>query len=170
MELQERNAIHFHSVFQFGTNNWNWKLTYEELDRIWKQAIVCHLPELKDADFSKSCKTVGVKKCAGRYLAKYLSKDISKQVPTEWNINTSITWYSIGNELKKEFNSKIERYRIELEEWNAVELKETLESEKFSFRVKILVVNGYGVRGISGYSEANDFLEHLLEKLPIAPP
>jgi len=165
MELQERNAIHFHSIFQFGTNGWNWKLTYEELDKVWRQAIVCHLPELKNADFSKSCRTERIRKCAGRYLAKYLSKDISKQVPKEWNVNTSVTWYSIGNQLKSEFNSKIQRTRIELEHWNAVELKETLEKEKASFCVKILVVDGYGVRGLNGYSELPNFLDYLSEKL-----
>jgi len=165
MELQERNAIHFHSVFQFGTNGWDWKLTYEELDKIWKQAIVCNLPELKNADFSKACRTERIRKCVGRYLAKYLSKDISKQVPKEWNIKTSITWYSIGNELKSEFNSKIERTQIELEEWNAIELKETLEKEKASFCIKIVVIDGYGVRGINGYSDYPDFLDYLTEKL-----
>jgi len=72
--------------------------------------------------------------------------------------------------LRKSSNSKIERYRIELEEWNAVGLKEELENEKSSFCVKILRVDGYGVRGISGYSEAADFLEHLLEKLDVSPP
>jgi len=150
LELQKRGAIHLHSVFQFGQHEWDSTLRYSDLDKVWRQACCAILPELRSANFSSSCRTERIRKCVGRYLAKYLSK--AEKVPEAWKLSTSITWYSVGNLLKREFDEGCWSQNLELDDSPDFEaLASALVSSGLAFSLTIFSLPGFGARCLYGY-------------------
>jgi len=165
MELQQRGALHLHTCFRTcRTILGDWITPYEELDDLWKQCLTAQLPEIKGKNFNFSCNTQKVKRDAGRYMAKYLSKSISKE--TSETQGLSITWYSVGNELKKWVKQNTQAVILELENLDFEQIKQIFENSKLVFKIQLISISGYGYRSLFGYAEWHpnliDFLELLL--------
>lgn len=165
MELQQRGALHLHTLFRTcKVALGDWITPYEELDDLWKQCLTAQLPEIKGKNFSFSCNTQKVKKDAGRYMAKYLSKSISKEVSETKGL--SVTWYSVGNELKKWVKQNTQVLILELENLDFEQIKQVLEDSGLVFKIELVAISGYGYRALFGYAEWHpqliDFLELLL--------
>jgi len=99
LELQKRQAIHFHTVFVNPCRRGRYRLSLEQLDNAWRQALTAISPPSKLLTFLNLAELNKLKKSAGRYLAKYLSKGGGA------NFDFSVTWYSIGNALKSQLKS-----------------------------------------------------------------
>ena len=166
LELQERGALHLHTLFRTcRTALGDWITPYEELDRLWEQCLTAQLPEIKGKNFSWSCNTQQVKKDAGRYMAKYLSKSISKE--TVETKGLSVTWYSVGNELKQWVKNNTQTLLLELENLDFEAVKQVLENSKLVFKIELVAIAGYGYRSLYGYADWHPQLIDLLELLLI---
>ena len=165
LELQERQAIHFHTVFVNRYWRGRYTLSLEQLDHAWYQALTAIVPALKTADFSKSCRTERVKKSAGRYLAKYLSKGGVS------GFNFSITWYSIGNALKSQLKilaKSVTRYVTK--DFDFTALAEVLVNSKAGWKLNFYLLDGKSIRSLFGYFDHKrlDFvqlLSYLVDKI-----
>jgi len=146
LELQQRQAIHFHTVFVNPCKWGRYTLSLETLDAAWRQALTAIFPVLKTADFSKSCRTERVKKSAGRYLAKYLSKGVS------FKANFSITWYSIGNALKQRLKELAQTLCLPIRrDFNFPMLAETIINSKLGWCLNYFLLEGVQIRSLFGY-------------------
>jgi len=165
LELQERQAIHFHTVFVNRYRRGRYTLSLEQLDRAWYQALTAIVPALKTADFSKSCRTERVKKSAGRYLAKYLSKGGVS------GFNFSITWYSIGNALKNQFKALAKTViRSITKDFDFFDLAHTLANSKVGWKLEFYALEGTSIRCLFGYFDHKkldfvEFLSYLVDKV-----
>ena len=166
LELQQRQAIHFHTVFvnpskySHRERRRRYRLSLEQLDRAWYQALTAIFPVLKTADFSKSCRTERVKKSAGRYLAKYLSKGGA------CNFRFSVTWYSIGNALKSQLKELAQTLRLPIRRnFSFPMLAETIINSKLGWCLNYYLLDGVQVRSLFGYFDHRilNFAEVLYE-------
>ena len=146
LELQRRGAIHFHTVFVNPRKQGKYVLSLEQLDNAWRQALTAVLPILKDADFKVSCRTERVKKSAGRYLAKYLSKGTAIK-----DLKFSVTWYSIGDSLKQRLKDKADTLYLQVrKDFNFERLAEVIASSKIGWCLRFWKFNGE-IRSLFGY-------------------
>jgi len=165
LELQKRRAIHFHTVFVNPCRRGRYRLSLEQLDRAWYQALTAIFPKLKNTDFSKACRTERVKKSAGRYLAKYLSKGEAG------NFDFSITWYSIGNALKKELKALAKTVtRYVTKDFDFTALAEVLVNFKLGWKLNFYLLDAKSIRSLFGYFDHKrlDFvqlLSYLVDKI-----
>jgi len=152
LELQKRGAIHFHTVFINPRRQGKYVLSLEQLDKAWYQALTAVLPVLKSANFKPSCRCERVRKSAGRYLAKYLSKGTTIK-----DINFSITWYSVGDSLKRRLKDKVDIFYLQVHRnFNFERLAEVLISDKIAWSIKFWKYNGE-VRSLFGYFDYGDW-------------
>jgi hypothetical protein len=169
LEIQKRGAIHFHSIFPNFYRNGRFVISLAQLDRAWKQALTAVLPALKTVDFSKSCKTERVKKSAGRYLAKYLSKGLS--VSKFGEINFSITWYSIGDGLKQKLKTLAKRAIATIRrDFDIVQLIQEITITKMAWKISFFLLDGKKLRSFFGFYDYRrldfcDFLVNLIRQL-----
>jgi hypothetical protein len=169
LEIQKRGAIHFHSIFPNFYRNGRFVISLAQLDRAWKQALTAVLPALKAVDFSKSCKTERVKKSAGRYLAKYLSKGLS--VSKFGEINFSVTWYSIGDGLKQKLKALAKRAIATIRrDFDIVQLIQEITITKMAWKISIFLLDGKKLRSFFGFYDYRrldfcDFLVNLIRQL-----
>jgi len=165
LELQKRQAIHFHTVFVNPCKRGRYKLSLEQLDRAWHQALTAIFPALKSADFSKSCRTERVKKSAGRYLAKYLSKG------GVTGFDFSITWYSIGNALKNQLKSLAKSAsRYVTKDFDFMDLAEVLVNSKAAWKLNFYFLDEKSIRSLFGYFDHKrlnfvEVLSYLVDKV-----
>jgi len=152
LELQKRGAIHFHTVFINPRRQGKYVLSLEQLDSAWRQALTAVLPILKDADFKVSCRTERVKKSAGRYLAKYLSKGTTIK-----DLKFSITWYSVGDAIKQRLKDKVDTFYLQVHKnFNFERLAEALVSDKLAWCIEFWKYNGE-VRSLFGFFDYSDW-------------
>ena len=152
LELQKRGAIHFHTVFVNPRRQGKYVLSLGQLDSAWRQALTAILPALKSVDFSKSCRTERVRKSAGRYLAKYLSKGTTIK-----NIEFSITWYSVGDSIKQRLKDKVDTFYLQVHKnFNFEGLAEALVSDKLAWCIEFWKYNGE-IRSLFGYFDYRDW-------------
>jgi len=151
LELQKRGAIHFHTVFINPRRQGKYVLSLEQLDSAWRQALTAVLPILKDADFKVSCRTERVKKSAGRYLAKYLSKGTTIK-----DLKFSITWYSVGDAIKQRLKDKVDTFYLQVHKnFNFERLAEVLVGDGIAWCIKFWKYNGE-IRSLFGYFDYHD--------------
>jgi hypothetical protein len=151
LELQKRGAIHFHTVFVNPYRHGKYAISLKQLDNAWRQALTAILPILKDADFKASCRTERVKKSAGRYLAKYLSKGTTIK-----DINFSITWYSVGDSIKQRLKDRMDTFYLQVHKnFNFEQLAEALVSDKLAWCIEFWKYNGE-IRSLFGYFDHCD--------------
>jgi hypothetical protein len=169
LEIQKRGAIHLHSIFPNFYRNGKFVISLAQLDRAWKQALTAVLPVLKTADFSKSCRTERVKKSAGRYLAKYLSKGVS---PLKFGeVNFSITWYSIGNQLKQKLKDLAKKAIATVRrDFDIVQLIQEITVTKVAWKISFFLLDGKKLRSFFGFYDYRkldfcDFLVNLIRQL-----
>jgi len=68
-------CLHLHAVFVARHPNKTWAMTPAELQKCWNDCLVTVLGDsLVDANMSATCNVQRVKKSAGGYLGKYMSK------------------------------------------------------------------------------------------------
>jgi hypothetical protein len=169
LEIQKRGAIHFHSIFPNFYKNGRFVISLAQLDRAWKQALTAVLPALKTVDFSKSCRTERVKKSAGRYLAKYLSKGVSASKFGE--INFSVTWYSIGDKLKQKLKTLAKRAIATIRrDFDIVQLIQEIIVTKMGWKISFFLLGGKKLRSFFGFYDYRrldfcDFLVNLIRQL-----
>ena len=160
LELQKRGAVHFHTVFVNHYRRGRYVLSLQQLDKAWKQALTAVVPALKTADFSKSCRTERVKKSAGRYLAKYLSKGAFK-----FSANFSITWYSVGDALKQRLKELERTVCLSVRrDFDFSVLARVLVNSKLAWCLDYFVLDG-AVRSLFGYFDHRrlDFVDLLVQ-------
>jgi hypothetical protein len=169
LEIQKRGAIHFHSIFPNLYRSGKFVISLAQLDKAWKQALTAVLPVLKTADFSKSCRTERVKKSAGRYLAKYLSKGVLLSKFGE--INFSITWYSIGNQLKEKLKSLAKKAIATVRrDFDILQLIQEITVTKVAWKISFFLLDGKKFRSFFGFYDYRkldfcDFLIDLIDQL-----
>jgi len=152
LELQKRGAIHFHSVFVNPYRYGKYAISLKQLDRAWYQALTAILPVLKTANFKPSCRTERVRKSAGRYLAKYLSKGTAIK-----DVDFSITWYSVGDSLKQRVKDSEQTFYLEVnKDFNFERLAQALVSDKIAWCLKFWKYYGE-IRSLSGYFDHCDY-------------
>jgi len=152
LELQKRKAIHFHTVFVNPYRCGKYAISLKQLDNAWRQALTAILPILKDADFKASCRTERVKKSAGRYLAKYLSKGTATQ-----DVEFSITWYSVGNGIKQRLKDKMDVFYLQVHKnFNFEHLAEVLIGDKLAWCIEFWKYNGE-IRSLFGFFDYPDW-------------
>jgi hypothetical protein len=164
LEIQKRGAIHFHSIFPNFYRNGRFVISLAQLDKAWKQALTAVLPALKTVDFSKSCKTERVKKSAGRYLAKYLSKGLS--VSKFGEINFSVTWYSIGDGLKQKLKALAKRAITTIRrDFDIVQLIQEITITKMAWKISFFLLDGKKLRSFFGFYDYRrlDFCDFLVD-------
>jgi hypothetical protein len=167
LELQKRGAIHFHTVFVNFYKQGKYILSLQQLDRAWRQALTAVLPALKSADFSKSCRTEKIKKSAGRYLAKYLSKGTALE--KLGRIDFSITWYSVGRHLTQRLKDLAkETLVIVKRDFDFERLRVIMIRSKFAWCTNFFVLHGQ-IRSFYGYFDYQklDFWDFLLNSVEV---
>ena len=169
LEIQKRGAIHFHSIFPNFYRNGKFVISLAQLDKAWKQALTAVLPVLKTVDFSKSCRTEQVKKSAGRYLAKYLSKGVS--VLKFGKIDFSVTWYSIGDRLKQKLKTLAKRAIATIRrDFDIAQLIQEIIVTKMAWKISFFLLDGKKLRSFFGFYDYRkldfcDFLVNLVHRL-----
>jgi hypothetical protein len=161
LELQKRGAVHLHTVFVNRYRRGRYVLSLQQLDKAWRQALTAIMPVLKQADFSKSCRTERVRKSAGRYLAKYLTKGTFK-----FKADFSITWYSVGNSLKRRLKELSQTRCLAVSrDFNFFLLARRLVSSKLAWCLDYFVLDGVQVRSLFGYFDHRrlDFVDLLCQ-------
>lgn len=116
MEVQEKRyertglpVLHIHTVFCGRTSSGQWALSTERHDEIWRNAIRAILPDLESSAFLSSCNLQPVKKSAGAYLSKYMSKGTRV---VRWIVECGYSswlprrWWAISKNLRQEIASK----------------------------------------------------------------
>ncbi|MFN7662551.1 MAG: hypothetical protein ACK5PQ_02370 [Alphaproteobacteria bacterium] len=108
--LKERGeaAPHLHFVYHAHNGDYRWFITANEMRRIWKQVLEACIKKWTDVEYSvdtsAAIDTQSVKKDAGAYLAKYMSKgsDVIKLME-EKGLEDFIpsAWWHCCVELKK---------------------------------------------------------------------
>jgi len=162
LELQKRGAVHFHTVFVNHYRRGRYVLSLQQLDKAWRQALTAIMPVLKQADFSKSCRTERVRKSAGRYLAKYLSKGAFK-----FSANFSITWYSVGDAVKQRLKELEQTLCLSVRrDFNFSALAQVLASSKLAWCLDYFVLDG-AVRSLFGYFDYRclNFIDQLFQSV-----
>ena len=87
-----------------------------------------------------------MRKSAGRYLAKYLSKGA-----TIGDIDFAITWYSVGNSLKQRLKDKADTVYLQVhKDFNFKRLAEVIASSKIGWCLRFCKFNGE-IRSLFGY-------------------
>lgn len=88
-------AWHIHWLFVGCHTNGGWELTTEVTDKLWADAV--HTYCEKRYDFSLSCSLEGVRKTAGGYMAKYMSKGCSAALEVEALYPGCVpaSWYTV---------------------------------------------------------------------------
>jgi hypothetical protein len=125
------------------------------------------LPALKSVDFSKSCRTEKIKKSAGRYLAKYLSKGTALEKLGQ--INFSITWYSVGRHLTRQLKNLAREILITVRrDFNFEKLRDIIIAVKLAWCTNFFVLHGM-VRSLYGYFNYQklDFWDFLLDSIRV---
>jgi len=146
LELQRRGAVHLHTVFVNHYRRGKYVLSLQQLDNAWRQALTVIMPVLKQADFSKSCRTERVKKSAGRYLAKYLSKGSPAQ------LDYSVTWYSVGDNLKQRLKELAHTLFVSVRrDFDFSALAQMLIDSKLAWCLDYFLLDGVQVRSLFGY-------------------
>jgi len=161
LELQKRGAIHLHTVFVNHCKNGKYTLSLSQLDRAWQQTLTAVLPVLKTANFSASCNCQRVKKSAGRYLAKYLSKGATIK-----KLNFSVTWYSIGDALKQQLKDRAQTLHLPIRrDFNFPSLAQTIINSKLGWCLNYFLLEGVQIRSLFGYFDHHilNFAEVLYE-------
>jgi len=165
LELQRRGAIHFHTVFVNTYKNNRFTVSLRELDRAWYQALTAVLPTLKTADFSKSCRTERIRKSAGRYLAKYLSKGTALEKLGQ--IDFSITWYSVGRHLTRQLKSLAKELLVTVRrDFDFEKLCDIMTSVRLVWCTNFFVLHS-AIRSLYGYFDHRrfNFWEFLLDSI-----
>jgi len=160
LELQKRGAIHLHSVFVNRYQCGRYTLSLEQLDGAWRQALTAVIPALKTADFSAACNCERIKKSAGRYLAKYLSKG------TKVQLDFSVTWYSIGDALKQRLKDLTKTVTTTIrDDFNFECLAKTIAGSKLGWCLNFFSLHGLEIRSLYGYFDYRqlDFAHTLLQ-------
>jgi hypothetical protein len=160
MELQRRGAIHFHTVFVNPRRQGKYVLSLAQLDSAWKQALTAVVPALKGVDFSKSCRTERVRKSAGRYLAKYLSKG-----GFNFKVSFSVTWYSVGDVLKSRLKELEQTLLVSVRrDFDFSALARKIVSSKLGWCLDYFLLDGV-VRSLFGYFDHNrlNFIDQLFQ-------
>jgi hypothetical protein len=167
LELQKRGAIHFHSIFLNPYKNGRYVLSLKQLDSAWRQALTAVLPVLKSADFKASCRCERVKKSAGRYLAKYLSKGTALEKLGQ--VNFSVTWYSIGRHLTKELKNLAKEVFITVRrDFDFEKLRDIMVTVKLVWCTNFFVLHS-AIRSLYGYFDHKklDFWNFLLDSVKV---
>jgi len=167
LELQRRGAIHFHTVFVNTYKNNRFTVSLKELDKAWYQALTVVLPALKSVDFSKSCRTEKIKKSAGRYLAKYLSKGTALEKLKQ--VNFSITWYSVGRHLTQQLKNLAKELLVTVRrDFDFEKLRDIMTSVRLVWCTNFFVLHS-AIRSLYGYFDHKklDFWELLLNSIKI---
>jgi hypothetical protein len=167
LELQRRGAIHFHTIFVNTYKNNRFTVSLRELDRAWYQALTAVLPALKSVDFSKSCRTEKIKKSAGRYLAKYLSKGTALE--KLGRVNFSVTWYSVGRHLTQQLKNLAKELLITVRrDFNFEKLRDIMVNAKRAWCINFFVLHSM-VRSLYGYFNYQklDFWDFLLDSIRV---
>jgi hypothetical protein len=167
LELQRRGAIHFHTVFVNTYKNNRFTVSLKELDRAWHQALTAVLSTLKTADFSKSCRTERIKRSAGRYLAKYLSKGTALEKLGQ--VNFSITWYSVGRHLTRQLKNLAKEILITVRrDFDFEKLCDIMVNAKRAWCINFFVLYSM-IRSLYGYfnHQKLDFWDFLLDSVRI---
>jgi len=160
LELQKRGALHLHSVFVNRYRRGRYVLSLGQLDKAWRQALTAVVPALKGVDFSKSCRTERVRKSAGRYLAKYLSKGVFK-----FKANFSVTWYSVGDALKSRLKELEQTLLVSVRrDFDFLALARKLTDSKLAWCLDYFLLDGV-VRSLFGYFDHNrlNFIDRLFQ-------
>jgi len=161
LELQRRGAVHLHTVFVNHYRRGKYVLSLQQLDNAWRQALTVIMPVLKQADFSKSCRTERVKKSAGRYLAKYLSKGSPAQ------LDYSVTWYSVGDNLKQRLKELAYTLFVSVRrDFDFSALAQRLIDSKLAWCLDYFVLDG-AVRSLFGYFDYRclNFIDQLFQSV-----
>jgi hypothetical protein len=167
LELQRRGAIHFHTVFVNTYKNNRFTVSLRELDKAWYQALTAVLPTLKTVDFSKSCRTERIKKSAGRYLAKYLSKGTALE--KLGRVDFSITWYSVGRHLTRQLKNLAREILITVRrDFDFEKLRDIMVNAKRAWCINFFVLHSM-VRSLYGYfnHQKLDFWDFLLDSVRV---
>jgi hypothetical protein len=167
LELQRRGAIHFHTVFVNTYKSNRFTVSLRELDKAWYQALTAILPILKTADFSKSCRTERIKKSAGRYLAKYLSKGTALE--KLGRVDFSITWYSVGRHLTRQLKNLAREILITVRrDFDFEKLRDIMVNAKRAWCINFFVLHSM-VRSLYGYfnHQKLDFWDFLLDSVRV---
>lgn len=96
-------ALHLHIVYVGRKPGGGWSISAKQIRSAWRSAIVSLLPSLSDRDFTATENVQQVRKSAGNYLSKYVSKgqralgDVATICPSR--LPTS--WYTCTNKLRK---------------------------------------------------------------------
>ena len=111
--LKERGepAPHLHFVYHAHNGDYQWFITANEIRQIWKQIIEARIRYYTETEYSVNTKaaidTQTVKKDAGAYLGKYMSKggDVIA-IMEEQGLESFIpsTWWHCCTELKRAIN------------------------------------------------------------------
>ena len=157
-------ALHLHLVFQ-GRNSErsSWAVDRKDVRRWWKQALSPYLPA--DTDYSSVENVQAIRKSAGSYLGKYMSKgaaSIQKIIDAGLGEWLPSAWYTINHELRREVLSQVLRGE------NVGDFLNWLCHNPIAGWIRwlqpILVSRGDGSKYSVGFAGA--FTAHGLDKIP----